>query len=139
MGHIDWLKDKADYIFIPNIVCLHSGEELCVKFMALVDIVRNTFPEVKIIEYTVDAISHQTEMMGLISTGIKITGDPIKSVKAYLKAKSGYKKTLLQKYESQAVKLADNKKTNRLSILIISHPYTTYDNFLGKHVNLFLV
>jgi len=138
MGHIDWLKDKVDYIFIPNIVCMQSEEELCVKFMALVDIVRNTFPEVKIIEYTVDALKHKTEAAGLIGAGIKITGNPVKSVKAYVKARAEYHKAQNEKLESQIIKLQKNKEMGRLSILVVSHPYTTYDNFLGTPIISYL-
>jgi len=134
LGHVDWLKDKVDCVFVPNYVCLRSGEELCVKFMALVDITRNTFPQVKVIEYTVDAINQKTATAGLIVLGAKLTRNPLKAARAYLAARKSYEANQLQMISDQEKRFQENKKSGRLAIMVVSHPYTIYDNFLGKPI-----
>ena len=133
-GHVDWLKDKADVIFIPNVACLHRKEEMCVKFMALVDISRNIFPGIKIVEYTVNAENFQTEFAGMMRLGIALTRNPAKTLMAYYKAKGESRRLIREKNQEQALKLEEIKKNGKLSILIASHPYTTYDNFLGRPI-----
>ena len=63
LGHIEWLAGKVDYIFLPRIVSLYRGENACTKFMALNDIVRNTFPNVKLLEYTIDVGKFNLEFL----------------------------------------------------------------------------
>ena len=45
LGHINYLKDKADYILVPRLVTLAKHEESCNKFMGLYDIATNIFPK----------------------------------------------------------------------------------------------
>jgi len=134
VGHVDWLQDKADYVFVPNIVCLHRGEELCVKFLGLVDIIRNTYPKTKILEYTVDSETRRNETTGLIAVGTKLTGNPVKAVAAYLKARNKFRDELAKKISTQHEQVQTGKDPDAISILVASHPYTTYDNFLGRPI-----
>jgi predicted nucleotide-binding protein (sugar kinase/HSP70/actin superfamily) len=134
LGHIEWLKDKVDCVFVPHYVSLHSEEELCVKFMALVDITRNTFPDMKVLDYTVDVLNQKTAASGLIALGVKLTRNPVKAARAYLAARKIYQENQIQRTSDQKKRFQENKSSNHLSILIVSHPYTTYDNFLGKPI-----
>jgi len=133
-GHLDWLRDKCDVVFIPNVACLHRNEEMCVKFMALVDIARNIFPEMKIIEYTVNAENFQTEAMGMFKAGMAVTRDPLRVIRSYLSAKAEWRRAIREKNAAQEDKIKEVKENDKLAILVVSHPYTTYDNFLGKPI-----
>ena len=50
MGHVDYLKDKVDYVLVPRIVCEKINSESCTNFIALYDIINNTF-DVNILNY----------------------------------------------------------------------------------------
>lgn len=137
LGHVDYLKDKADYIFIPHIVSLHKKEEICVKLIALYDIARNTFKNVKFIEYTVDVNKHVPEFFGFIKLGLDIKKNPFLTVSAYLKAKKiqkEFRRNLIQEQDEKIKSIKPDKPV----ILIVSHPYTIYDGFLGKPIIDFL-
>jgi predicted nucleotide-binding protein (sugar kinase/HSP70/actin superfamily) len=137
LGHIDWLKDKVDYIFIPRIVSLHKKEEACTKFMSLNDIVRNTFPGLKIIEYTIDANKFRFEFFKILRTIFSLKHNPIRILQAYYYAKkkqSDYEKARIEEQTSKI----KNKDPNKPMILVVSHPYTTYDSLLGKPITKFL-
>ncbi len=138
LGHIDWLLSRVDYVFIPRIVSLEKKEALCTKFMALGDIARNTFKkEIKTIEYTIDIIEKQWEIFGILKAFSKFEKNPFKIILAYRAAKKLERETEEVKIQKQftQIKEADNEKP---TVLILSHPYTTYDALLGKPIVEFL-
>ncbi|MGD0576513.1 MAG: acyl-CoA dehydratase activase-related protein [Candidatus Staskawiczbacteria bacterium] len=137
LGHVDYLKDKADYIFIPHIVSLHRGEEICVKLMAMYDIACNTFKNANFIEYTVDADKFLPEFIGFLKLGWSFSKNPFLIISAYLKAKKE-QENLRQKLINEQEKKIASFKPGRPAILIVSHPYTIYDSFLGKPIIDFL-
>lgn len=137
LGHIEWLKDKCDAIFIPYLFHLYKNEETCVKFMGTADIARNTFPGIKILEYAVGVSLFKRGWARLLNTGIKLTGNPILAAKAYLKATKSYNHSEEEKFKEQ-IKRIKNKNNDQPTILLASHPYTIYDNLLGKPLVEFL-
>jgi len=137
LGHVDYLKDKANYILIPHIVSLHRKEEICVKIMALYDIACNTFKNVNFIEYTVDVNKFKPEILGFLKLGWSLKKNPISVIKAYLKAKKdqeNFQQNLIKQQEEKIISM----KPGRPVILIVSHPYTIYDSFLGIPIIDFL-
>jgi predicted nucleotide-binding protein (sugar kinase/HSP70/actin superfamily) len=137
LGHVDYLKDKADCIFIPHFVSIYRGERMCVKFWGIYDITQNTFPDLNIIDCTIDADNFKTHFLGYFKLGLKLKKDPITIIKAYLKAKKAEKEYLAKTEEKQQDKIKNRKQENP-SVLIVSHPYTTYDGLLGKPITGFL-
>ncbi len=138
IGHVNYLiNKKADYVFIPRFVSLRAGENLCVKFMALNDIAGNTFDNINILEYTVDCPRLQFEFIGLIRIARKLGYSAMMAARAYQKAKNAQNAYLKNRLETQTKMLRD-KDSSQPTILIVSHPYTTYDNFLGKPIIDFL-
>ena len=51
LGHIRELKDKCDYILVPRIFSLKKTEQVCTNFNCIYDLVRNTFKDIKILNY----------------------------------------------------------------------------------------
>lgn len=137
LGHVNYLKDKVDYIFLPHIVSVQRGERICVKLMALYDIAVNTFENIKVIEYTVDVDNFKTEFLGFMRLGWRFNKNPFAILRAYFSARKEQKKYLeeLEKIQEEKIK---NKTPDRPLILIVSHPYTTYDSLLGKPITNFL-
>jgi predicted nucleotide-binding protein (sugar kinase/HSP70/actin superfamily) len=137
LGHIDWLRDKVDYIFLQRIVSLHKEEKNCTKFMSLNDIVRNTFSKVKLIEYTIDVEKFRFEFFEILRTVFGLKHSLFKILRAYYLAKKKQMKYAQQRIKGQQEKIK-NKNPDRPMILIVSHPYTTYDSLLGRPIIKFL-
>lgn len=133
LGHVNFLKDKVDYLFLPRIVTPHSRESTCVKFWAISDIVRNTIPGIEVIDYTVDVKNFIFEFPEMFKVGWKFCKNPLRIFWAYIKGKEKlekkHNKELLEQWE-----LIKNNKDNKPNVLIVSHPYTTYDAYLGQPI-----
>ncbi len=48
LGHVAWLIGKCDYIFVPRIAGYPCGGTVCTKYIALCDLVSNTFREKRV-------------------------------------------------------------------------------------------
>ena len=53
LGHIDYLKDKCDYILVPRISNFKKDNQTCTNFWAAYDIVKNLF-DINILHYNID-------------------------------------------------------------------------------------
>ncbi len=137
LGHINYLKDKADYILIPHIVSLHRKEEICVKLISLYDITRSIFKNLNLVEYTVDVNNFNPEFFSFLKLGWRFNKNPFFIIRAYIKAKKQQKKCE-QKLIDDQVKKLNTKNQDDIFVLIVSHPYTTYDGLLGKPIIKFL-
>lgn len=134
LGHIDYLKDKCDQIVVPRIVSLKRGEQLCTNFSSLYDIVKNSFDGINLIEYNVDVEKRKYQLFGFLKMGKQLNKKGIESFIAYQKAKRKFKKQQMQRLETEANKL----EKRGMKILIVSHPYNTYDNCVGQNVTSIL-
>lgn len=131
MGHLSYLRGKVDYILVPRIVSFGKNEEVCTKFHAMYDIVRNTFNDLNLLSYNVDMNNNESEFKGFMKLGKELGKNSVLVLRAYLKAKAIQKKKELQLAEEQERLLSE---TDKLKILVISHPYNTYDKLVGYPV-----
>lgn len=127
LGHIYNLKDKCDYILIPRICNYGKNEKVCVKFNANYDIVKTLFPQINILEYNIETTKKSPEFISLIKLGLKLNKNIFKVIASYIKAKHQEKK-----YQKE-LQLSQEKilKKSTPKILLVSHPYNTYDNYIG--------
>lgn len=130
MGHIKYLSDKCDYILVPRICNYGSGNRVCMKFNGIFDVVRNVFPNIKILDYNIDYVKFRYELFGFIKMGLKLNKNLFKVMCSYIKAKSRERKYNASLVQSQINIL----KSNKLKILIVAHPYVIYDEYLGKTI-----
>lgn len=135
MGHVYFLINKVDYILIPRVVNFGDNEVVCVKFNAMYDIVNNTFKNVKLLDYNIDVKEKQSEFKAFMKMGKVLGKDPISVLKAYLKAKRIQNYYEQQKAEKQEQLLSN---TDKLKMLIVSHPYNIYDRLLGYPIIKYL-
>lgn len=135
MGHVYYLIDKVDYILIPRIVSFGQNEVVCTKFNAMYDIVNNTFKNVKLLDYNIDVIENQNEFKAFMQMGKVLGKNSITVFKAYLKAKEVQNYHEQQQSEKQELVLHN---TDKLKMLIVSHPYNTYDRLLGYPIIKYL-
>lgn len=128
MGHVYSLIGKCDYILVPRIVNFGNNNDVCVKFNALYDIVKNTFEDINILNYNINIKNGDTELKGFLKMGQTLGKSYLNSLIAYKKAKQ----TQLS-YEKYNTKLQEKKlvNSNKMKILIVSHPYNTYDKLMG--------
>ncbi len=137
LGHIQYLIGKVDYIFIPRIECLYEGESLCVKLFALADIVRNTFDNVPMLEYTVDKEKRIDELSGMIHVGLQLGRNLSEIQHAYSESVCA----LIDHQRAQQDKqlaLLDVDVEPKCRILLVAHSYVNYDALLGKNVTRIL-
>ena len=130
LGHIEELKDKCDYILVPRIYSLVKTEQVCTNFNCLYDLVRNTFPDIKILNYNIDLKHHHSEKSAFIKIGKELGFSIIESLNAYNKAKvieNNY-------YKNEEKKAKDCLKSNKTKILLLGHPYILNDNLIGKNI-----
>lgn len=130
MGHVDYLKDKCDYILIPRIECLKKREKVCTNFSALYDLVRNTF-NTKILHYNIDVNHHQSEERAFIKMGKSLGFGTVASKSAYLIAKTNERILKHARLNSQEERIKNSK---RIKILLAGHPYNLYDKWTGGNV-----
>lgn len=127
LGHVYNLKNKCDYILIPRVCDYGKNEKVCVKFNANYDIIKNIFKDTNIIEYNIEKTKHSPEYISLIKLGLKLNHNPIKVIISYIKANKKEKQEEAEKIKKQEQVL----KSKKNKILLVSHPYNIYDNYIG--------
>lgn len=132
MGHIDYLLDKCDYIFIPRVQYCH-GFEMCTKFLAQTDLVKNTFREkdIKLLFYSVNDKKIYRERKAVYKMGkyLNIKRSQIKY--AYIMAKQAQLYFELFRAQRQEQIL---QECARPKILLVAHAYNIGDKYIGEPV-----
>lgn len=134
LGHVDYLKDKVDYVLVPRIESLVKKEFLCTKFMGLPDIVRNSFDDVKVLDFSISANEGSSERYAYFKLGRKFSSNPFKIRNAYKKAclaQSRFEKSLEGGFIPREFLNKGLKNKGLLKIAVLGHPYNVYDEFLG--------
>ncbi len=134
MGHVDYLKDKCDYVLVPRYVSLVKHEKLCTNFSCLYDLVRNKI-DVPIINYNIDIDKKEDEFYAFTGMGLALGFKYAKVVKAYKDAKKDEKISSDKRLLKQKSILGSSKN---IKILVAGHPYNMYDNLIGKPIIEFL-
>ena len=133
-GHVDYLIDKCDYIFIPRVATFGNIKEIvCSKFQAIYDVIKNTYREkdLKILYYSIDVHNKDTELKAFMKMGKFLGKNKAQILKAYYIAKQAEKTHKILDIRNQEKVLEESKK---LKILIVSHPYNIYDEYVGKPI-----
>lgn len=126
LGHIDYLKDRCDYILIPRIENYGLRNQTCTNFLGLYDLVNSLF-DVNILNYNISKQENELESLIEIGTILDLSKDDI--IMAYNLAKEKEEKYYKKKEIEQKIML--NSENN---LLLISHPYNTYDKLIGQPI-----
>lgn len=130
LGHIKYLSDKCDYVLVPRICNYGKGNRVCMKFNGIYDVVKNYFPNIRIVDYNIDNLEFKYELFEFVRMGFKFNKNIFKLLYVYFKAK--YKEIKQQKsLEQSQIRVL---KSDKLKILVVSHPYVIYDEYLGKTI-----
>lgn len=129
LGHIDYLIEKCDLLLVPRINNYKTNNQTCTNFWAAYDIVNNIFNK-KILSYNIDLEKGDTLKKGLYKIGKELKKEKKEIKKAYRKAI--YEHNLIK---NKNIEITDNKlKSAKTKILLISHPYNTYDTLIGQDI-----
>lgn len=126
LGHIDYLRSKCDYILVPRICNYKSNNQTCTNFLAAYDIVNNLM-DMKVLNYNIDLEKGDTLKRGLFKIG-KVFG------KKYKEMDKAYKEAMylhLSNVKRKNVKNKERLQSSKTKVLIVSHPYNTYDRMIG--------
>ena len=133
IGHVDYLKDKCDYILIPRIDNYGRKEQTCTNFLAIYDIINNIF-DIKILDYNIDLENNETELEGLLKLS-KI----LKKTKSEIKKAYSYASTMEGKEKKKTIIDNMNKlSSTKTKVLLIGHSYNLYDSLIGVPIIKYL-
>ena len=62
LGHVMWLMEKCDAIFVPRMGGYNAKEKMCTRYEALPDLVRNIFREEQVRVLTVKRKKRRKEL-----------------------------------------------------------------------------
>ena len=129
IGHVVYLKDKCDYILIPRIDNYGRDEQTCTNFLASYDIIKNLVCD-NILNYNINELDNENEKSGLIEIAKFLGFNYSQANKAYT-----YAKEIEERIKNEKI-IGNIKKLNsdEIKILLISHSYNTYSNFIGKPI-----
>lgn len=137
-GHVAYLSDKVDYLFIPRIRSIAKREYICPKFTGLPDMIRSSIPKLpKIIDTEINLHKDIFQLKeAFIDMGSFICKDKKKITTAFNNAVSEHYK-FREKTESGKlpIEVLDNysrQNTNGLKIAVIGHSYNLYDNYINN-------
>jgi len=132
LGHVDYLLDKCDLVFIPRVANYGCIDKLCAKFYAIYDIVVSTFltHKDKILDFNIDYINGKKEKQAFMSVGKKLGHSKAKTLDAYNKATAAQ----LNANKARRVKALEQLKSDKTKILVLSHNYNMYDEYVGVPV-----
>ena len=129
IGHINYLKDKCDYIVIPRIDNYGSNDQTCTNFLSLFDIINNMF-DLNILNFNIDYKNGEDEIKGFIKMGVDLKYNYSAIINAYNKAKIE-----AMNEETRLIRKNNyNLNSDNVKVLIVSHPYNIYDDFVGKPI-----
>lgn len=124
-GHVSYLRDKSDIIFIPRVMQLKEREFICPKFCGLPEMIKNSIPNLPyIISYPIYAYSKNKFMKFIFNTGHLITKNNFKIKKAY---EAG-----INAQKNYHCGINDNEYTIKVSLA--GHPYNIYDKFSNMDI-----
>lgn len=136
LGHVDALRDRADYVLVPTIASLCPREEACVKLMGAYDIVRHSVEGVSLLTYVVDVRRGISQKRGMLRLGRELCRNPFRVRAAYRQATlnlHAHERELAREQQSLVEAPRDCPR-----ILLVGHAYNNADELIGAPIKRFL-
>lgn len=147
LGHVDYLKDKVDVLFIPRIVSVEPRKYTCPKLLGLPDMVKSNIASLPPVWSDVVNLSrHRRELYPIVlALGRRITGNIMHIIWAFWLASlklRRFEKLLLQGHTVEeaytAVRLGQQvqvpDRTNSLTIAVVGHAYNIHDSYISMRI-----
>ena len=126
-GHLKWLEGKCDLIFVPRLK-RKGNFEYCPKFFGLPDLAK-ILVKTKILTETFDEKKKKFEE-SLVKLGKKLRKDKKEVEIAFQKVLLKEKETK----EKQGKETLEKLNSNLKKIVLISHPYNLYDEYVNLRI-----
>lgn len=148
-GHVEDLKNKVDYMFIPKIMSIGPMEYCCPKYLGLPEMVVHSIDNLPHVIDTAVNLRKSTSNLkkAFYITGSYFTKNRLKLNKAYRKTMDfydGYKRLITKGIiPIDAIKMYNNAFKNLgpningkgdSSIMVLGHPYNIYDDFISMNI-----
>lgn len=136
IGHVDYLSDKCDAVFVPSLMTAGKVNYLCPKIIASPDIARVS-KKTKYLELNFDdAKNYESTTDVMLKLGISLKKNPLKIYSAAKKAQEALRKYRNRMKTGMYVDGDHFIRINRKRKLIglIGHPYMLYDSFMNQNI-----
>jgi predicted nucleotide-binding protein (sugar kinase/HSP70/actin superfamily) len=127
-GHLKWLDQKCDLIFVPRLKTNKEKLEYCPKFFGLPDLAK-ILVQTKILTETFDEKKEKFEE-SLLKLGKKLGKKKEEIEKAFQEALKKEKEIR----EKQEKEVLEKLESNLKKIILISHPYNLYDEYVNLRI-----
>lgn len=147
-GHVNYLKDKVDYLFIPKVISIRKKEYCCPKVLGLPDMVRFSIEDLPpIITTKINLFKFNNKYKkAMYETGYYLNKNTKEIRSAYRNAIRSYKRYVYLMNKGilpiEAIKMYNKAfkdfnyklEDNKMSILVAGHAYNLYDDYLNMDV-----
>jgi predicted nucleotide-binding protein (sugar kinase/HSP70/actin superfamily) len=127
-GHLKWLERKCNLIFVPRLRRNEEKLEYCPKFFGLPDLAK-ILVKTKILTENFDEKKEKFEE-SLVKLGEKLGKKKEETEKAFQEALKK-EKEIREKQEKETL---EKLKLNSKKIVLISHPYNLYDEYINLRI-----
>ena len=127
-GHLKWLEGKCDLIFVPRLKTNKEKLEYCPKFFGLPDLAK-ILVKTKILTETFNEKKEKFKE-SLVKLGKKLGKQKEEIEKAFQEALKK-EKEIREKQEKEAL---EKLESNFKKIILISHPYNLYDEYVNLRI-----
>ena len=127
LGHVDWLVNRCDMIFVPRFENVGIREDFCPRIFGMYDVTRRTFPNATLLNSDVNFILRRREINAYIDIAKQLGFTQEQAESAYHTAleKSG------QKHIEAVSKQEEVLSKDGLKVLLVSHSYNLHDAYIG--------
>lgn len=133
-GHVEHLKSRADYLFIPYMVRLEPRRWLCPKLIGFPDMLKATIPDLPPIFTPTLDVRRRDPRRSYYEVGLELTRDGRKIRRAWETAEMAQKEFEESLLRREPPSWLDRRRPSDgdLRFGVVSHPYITYDGFLNS-------
>lgn len=142
-GHVENLKNRVDYIFVPRFTSISKGEYICPKFGGLPDMIRHNVPGLpNLIDTEINLIKGNSNMLkAVLEIGHYFCNDKKRIRMAFYKGMKDYNafknkeiNGMLPADILEGAKKNSCDKNTKLKIVIIGHVYNISDSFMNMNL-----
>jgi len=130
IGHVEYLLDKCDMVFVPRIENSGIREEYCTRIFGLYDLAKNTFPNANILNADVNYLYRKKESDAFVQIGEILGKSKEEALEAYNNATEASNKIK----EEKRLKQEELLNSEGPKVLLVSHAYNTFDASIGKGI-----
>lgn len=134
-GHVEYLKDKVDYIFVPKIISIYKREYCCPKILGLPDMIKHSIEDLpELIDVHLNLFENTSFKKHFYDIGKSLD---IKKKYISNGYKEGIKKqgTHINWLKHNAFGDLDyENSSNNINILLLGHSYNVFDDFMNMGI-----